>query len=66
MSEDRTVGAIRIRKSHMRKGEYSDYVDKFLGKRLYSPKKIDFIADHKMMQTDTSSGESNKQTFYEL
>jgi hypothetical protein len=48
MSEDRTVGAIKIRKCHMRKGEYSDYFDKFLAKRLYSAKKIDFIADHKM------------------
>jgi hypothetical protein len=40
----------------VRKGGYSDDFDKVLGKRLYSPKKIvDFIASHKMTQTETSS-----------
>ena len=56
MSEDRTVDAIAARKCLMRKGGYSDDFDKVLGKRLYSPKKIvDFIASHKMTQTETSS-----------
>ena len=67
MSEDRTVHAITLKKCLMRKGKYSDDFDKVLGKCLYSPKKIvDFIASHKMTQTEISSGESNKQTFYLL
>jgi len=66
MSEDRSVEAIKQKKYCLRKGDHSELVDKFLGKRIYSPKKIDFIANYKMTQEDTSSEKSNKHIFYEL